>query len=97
VYIVVAGLLVIAGLGAYAMYKSEGDMAPLAAAAFGVIGSVVGAFFGVHAGAGMARRESERAHLESKATQRMLVAMMDDEQRKKEVKEILDRSEPSAG
>jgi hypothetical protein len=64
VIVVVAGLIVIAGLGYYAMHKSD-DMAPVASAAFGVIGSVIGAFFGVHAAVDSARRESDNARAAS--------------------------------
>ena len=100
VIVVVAGLLVIGGLAAYAMTKSD-DMAPLASAAFGVIGSVVGAFFGVHAGAGMASRASdhareatENARREAAKTQRMLVLMLPEGQQKQAMNDIISRSDP---
>jgi ABC-type transport system involved in cytochrome bd biosynthesis fused ATPase/permease subunit len=87
VIVIVAGLVVIAALGALAMFKTEGDMAPIATAAFGVIGSVVGAFFGVHAGASVTRREAQK-------TQKLLATMMDDGAKKDAVNEVLDASVP---
>jgi hypothetical protein len=54
------GLLALVALGFAAMFSAdEGDMSTIATAAFGVIGSVVGAFFGVHAGIGAGDRMQE--------------------------------------
>ena len=88
VIVVLAGLAGIVVLGAFAMSQTDGDMASIATAAFGVIGSVVAAFFGVHSGASMARGEAAK-------TERMLVSMMDDD-KKKEMNELLDRAARAA-
>ena len=53
-------------------------MSTIATAAFGVIGSVIGAFFGVHAGLGDRERVDTERRLETTKGQ-MLAAMMPEE------------------
>jgi uncharacterized membrane protein YeaQ/YmgE (transglycosylase-associated protein family) len=80
--VVVAGLIVLAVLGVVAMLSaSTSDMGPISTAAFGVIGSVVGAFFGVRAGLGDRERVDRERRLEATKGQ-MLAAMMPEENKK---------------
>lgn len=68
-WVVVIGLVVLAVLGGFAMaYSGEGDMVPVATAAFGVIGSVVGSFFGFHAGIGASKRSEGAIRDDATAT-----------------------------
>ena len=79
--VVVIGLLALMILGVVAMLSaSTGDMSTISTAAFGVIGSVVGAFFGVHAGLGDRKRVDAERQVEATKGQ-MLAAMLPDEQR----------------
>jgi hypothetical protein len=74
-WVVVSGLVAVVILGGLAMWlASTGDMQTIAAAAFGVIGSVVGAFFGVHAGLG--DRERMERNREIEATKSQMLAVM---------------------
>jgi hypothetical protein len=68
-------------------------MGTISAAAFGVIGSVVGAFFGVHAGLGDRGRVERERQLEATKGQ-MLAAMVPDEQRP-DVLDMLKQYSPS--
>jgi hypothetical protein len=80
-WVVVSGLAALVILGALAMaFASTGEMQTIATAAFGVIGSVVGAFFGVHAGLGDRQRLELDRDLEATKGQ-MLAAMMPEDQR----------------
>jgi hypothetical protein len=73
--VVVAGLVVLLVLGWVALAKAPDDeMNTVAAAAFGVIGSVVGAFFGVHAGV-RERRRADEAH--QNITEKLTDTMME--------------------
>jgi len=87
-FVVGLGLLALVVLGVVAMFlASTGDMGPIAAAAFGVIGSVTGAFFGVHAGLGDRERVDNERRLEATKGQ-MLAAMVpsDDESQRTALK-----------
>jgi uncharacterized membrane protein YeaQ/YmgE (transglycosylase-associated protein family) len=91
--VVVAGLVVLVVLGVVAMpLASARDMGTIATAAFGVIGSVVGAFFGVRAGLG--DRERVQRELQLEATKGQMLAAMMPEKSKKEALEILEAYAP---
>jgi uncharacterized membrane protein YeaQ/YmgE (transglycosylase-associated protein family) len=77
--VVITGLAVLVVLGVVAMLSaSSNDMGTIASAAFGVIGSVVGAFFGVRAGLGDRERVHRELRIEATKGQ-MLAAMMPEE------------------
>lgn len=79
VIVVVTGLAGLVTLAAIAMFAdSTGDMSTIATAAFGVIGSIIGAFFGVHAGLGDRSRLDDERRVEAAKSQ-MLAAMMPEE------------------
>jgi hypothetical protein len=79
VLVVVTGLVGLVILAAVAMFSaSTGDMSTIATAAFGVIGSIIGAFFGVHAGLGDRSRLDDERRVEATKSQ-MLAAMMPQE------------------
>jgi hypothetical protein len=79
VIVVVTGLAGLVTLAAIAMFAdSTGDMSTIATAAFGVIGSIIGAFFGVHAGLGDRSRIDDERRVEAAKSQ-MLAAMMPEE------------------
>jgi uncharacterized membrane protein YeaQ/YmgE (transglycosylase-associated protein family) len=91
--IVVAGLIALVTLGVVAMFlASTGDMGSIATAAFGVIGSVVGAFFGVHAGLGDRKRLDRERQLE--ATKGQMLAAMMPEANKKDALDMLKQYGP---
>jgi uncharacterized membrane protein YeaQ/YmgE (transglycosylase-associated protein family) len=74
--VVVIGLVALVILGVAAMILgTAGDMGTIATAAFGVVGSVVGAFFGVHAGLGESNRVGSEFRQEAMKGQ-MLIGMM---------------------
>ena len=73
--VVVVGLMALTVLGVTALVVApDDDMNTIAAAAFAVIGSVVGAYFGVHAGA-RERRRADEAH--QQVTDRLTSVMME--------------------
>jgi hypothetical protein len=95
--VVVVGLVAVVILGGLAMgFASTGDMQTIAAAAFGVIGSVVGAFFGVHAGLGDRERADGQRQLEATKGQ-MLAAMMPENQKQAALDVLKEYSSPSGG
>jgi hypothetical protein len=76
VTVVVTGLVGLVILGIIAMaLASDGEMNTIATAAFGVIGSIIGAFFGVHAGLGERGRLEDERRVEATKSQ-MLAAML---------------------
>ena len=94
VLVVVTGLAGLVILAAVAMFSaSTGDMSTIATAAFGVIGSIIGAFFGVHAGLGDRSRLDDERRVEAAKSQ-MLAAMMPAES-KKAALEMLKEYSPS--
>jgi hypothetical protein len=93
--VVVTGLLALLILGVVAMLSaSTGDMSTISTAAFGVIGSVIGAFFGVHAGLGDRKRVDAERQVEATKGQ-MLAAMLPDEQREAALDMLKDYSPSS--
>jgi hypothetical protein len=96
-WVVVSGLIALVILGALAMaFASTGDMQTIATAAFAVIGSVVGAFFGVHAGLGDRQRVARDRDLEATKGQ-MLAAMMPENQRAAALEVLKEYSPPGQG
>jgi len=94
VIVVVTGLTGLVTLAAIAMFAdSTGDMSTIATAAFGVIGSIIGAFFGVHAGLGDRSRLDDERRVEAAKSQ-MLAAMMPEES-KQAALEMLKEYSPS--
>lgn len=91
--VVVIGLVALVILGGLAMvFASAGDMQTIATAAFGVIGSVVGAFFGIHAGLGDRDRVERKRELE--ATKGQMLAVMMPEHQQKAALEVLKEYSP---
>jgi len=89
-WVVVIGVIAVAALGGLAMsLASTGDMQTIATAGFGVIGSLVGAFFGVHAGLG--DRQRVERDLELEATKSQMLALMVPETEQKHAREMVER------
>jgi hypothetical protein len=79
--VVMAGFIALVVLAVVAMLAAPtNDMGAIASAAFGVIGSVVGAFFGVHAGIGDRERVDRQRQTETKKVQMLATMMPEDSQ-----------------
>jgi len=99
VLVVVTGLTGLVILAAIAMFAaSTQDMSTIATAAFGVIGSIIGAFFGVHAGLGDRSRLDDERRVEAAKSQ-MLAAMLPEESKEAALDMLKEYSpsEPRAG
>lgn len=91
--VVVVGLAALVVLGVIAMVSaSTGDMGTISTAAFGVIGSVIGAFFGVSAGLGDRERVDNERRIE--ATKGQMLAAMMPEDKKTDALEMLKEYSP---
>ena len=91
--VVAIGLFALTALGIAAMVLAdEGDMGTIATASFGVIGSIVGAFFGVHAGLGD-RQRIEEGHRNEAAKSAILLGMLPDDKVGEAMKRLRETSE----